>query len=69
MEVILTSVFSAIIIFITIFFMIKVFLIGYKRNEISFRKFIIFSTSSIVIGVIVASVLPFGYQKIFYYIY
>ena len=43
-------------------------MIAYKRNEISLRKFIVFSTSSIVIGVIVASVLPFGYQKIFEYI-
>jgi FtsH-binding integral membrane protein len=64
MEVILTSVFSAIIILITVFFMMKVFIIAYKRKEISLRKFIILSVSSIVIGVIVASVLPFGYQKI-----
>ena len=69
MEVILTSVFSAIIIFITVFFMMKAFIIAYKRNEISLRKFIFLSTSSIVIGVIVASVLPFGYQKIFSYLY
>ena len=68
MEVILTSVFSAIIIFICVFTMMKVFMIAYKRNEISLWKFIVFSTSSIVIGVIVASVLPFGYQKIFEYI-
>ncbi|MGE7186834.1 hypothetical protein ACQKKK_23585 [Peribacillus sp. NPDC006672] len=69
MEVILASVFSAIIIFITVYSMIKVLIIGYKRNEISLRKFIIFATSSIVIGLIVASVLPFGYQKIMDYIY
>ncbi|WP_153125456.1 hypothetical protein [Peribacillus tepidiphilus] len=68
MEVILTSVFSAIIIFITVFFMMKAFIIAYKRNEISLRKFIVFSTSSIVIGTLVASVLPFGYQRIFDYI-
>jgi FtsH-binding integral membrane protein len=67
MEVILTSVFSAIIILITVFFMMKVFIIAYKRKEISLRKFIILSVSSIVIGVIVASVLPFGYQKIYQY--
>lgn len=68
MEVILTSVFSAIILFITVFSMIKVFMIAYKRNEISLRKFIVFSTTSIVIGSIIAIVLPFGYQKIFDYI-
>jgi uncharacterized membrane protein SirB2 len=69
MEVILASVFSAIIIFITVYSMMKVFIISYKRNEISHRKFIIFTTSSIVIGLIVASVLPFGYQTIIDYIY
>ena len=69
MEVLLTSVFSAIIIFITVFFMIKVFIIAYKRKEISLQKFIVFSTTSIVIGVTIASVLPAGYQKIFDYIY
>lgn len=68
MEVILTSVFSAIILFITVFSMIKVFMIAYKRNEISLREFIVFSTTSIVIGSIIAIVLPFGYQKIFDYI-
>ncbi|MCO0598563.1 hypothetical protein ACFRH9_13105 [Peribacillus butanolivorans] len=69
MEVILASVFSAIIIVITVYSMLKVCLIAYKRNEISLQKFIIFTTSSIVIGLIVASVLPFGYQKVIDYIY
>lgn len=69
MEVIVISIFSAIIIFITIFFMMKAFNIAYKRNEISLRKFIIFSTFSILIGVMVASILPFGYQIIIDYIY
>ncbi|MEG9295277.1 hypothetical protein V6B33_02345 [Mangrovibacillus sp. Mu-81] len=64
MAVILTSVFSAIIIIITVFSMIKVFIIAYKRNEISQRKIVVYSTSVIVIGVIVASILPFGYQRI-----
>nr|WP_026565346.1 hypothetical protein [Bacillus sp. UNC41MFS5] len=69
MEVILASVFSDIIIFITIFFMMKVFVIGFKRNDISLRKFIFLSTSSITIGLLVAIVLPVGYQKIINYIY
>jgi hypothetical protein len=68
MEVILITIFSAIILFITVFYMMKAFIIAYKRNEISLRKFIILSTTSIVIGVLVASVLPFGYQEIFDYI-
>jgi len=69
MEVIITSVFSAIIIFITVFFLMKAFFIAYKRNEISRRQFVFFSTSSIVTGLIIASVLPFGYQMIVNYIY
>lgn len=68
MEVILASVFSAIIIFITIFSMVKVFIIALRRNEISLRKCIIFANSSIVICLIIASVLPLGYQKIIEYI-
>ncbi|MED3623045.1 hypothetical protein [Neobacillus thermocopriae] len=65
MEVIITSVCSAIIIFITVFYMLKAFKIAYKRNEISFQKFIFISISSIITGVIIASVFPIGYQKIF----
>jgi uncharacterized membrane protein len=64
MEVILTSVFSAIIILITVFSMIRVFNIAYKRNELSRRKFVVYSTFSIIIGVIVASIFPFGYERI-----
>ena len=69
MEIILLSVFSALIILITIYFLIKLFIAAYMRKEISFRKFLLFSTSSILIGLIVVSVLPFGYQKIIDYIY
>ncbi|REJ18856.1 MAG: hypothetical protein C6W58_06405 [Bacillaceae bacterium] len=69
MEVMAASVFSAIIIFITVFSMIRVFIIAFKRKEISLRKFIIFTISSIVTGLIIASVLPFVYQKIFHYFY
>lgn len=68
MEVIISSVFSTVIVFITVFYMIKVFHIAYKRNEISLRKYILFSTSSIVIGVLVASILPFLYLRIINYI-
>ena len=65
MEVILISVYSAIFIFVTVFFLIRAFFTVYKRNELSRKKFIAFSTSAIVIGIIVASVLPFVYQEIF----
>lgn len=69
MEVILASIFSAIIIFITVFSLNKVFLTAYKRREISFPKFVVFAASSIVIGLLVAFTLPFGFQRIMDYIY
>lgn len=65
MEVILISIYSAIIIFITVFSMIKVLNITYKRKEITLRKLKVLVTTSIVIGILIASTLPFGYQKIF----
>ena len=65
MEVTLISVYSAIFIFVTVFFLIRAFLTIHKRNEMSRRKFIAFSTSAIIVGVIVASILPFVYQEIF----
>ena len=65
MPVILISVFSAIIIFITVFSMIKVLSIAYKRKDISILKYRVFATSFIVVGMLVASLLPFGYQKIY----
>lgn len=65
MPVILISVFSAIIIFITVFSMIKVLSIAYKRKNISILKYRVFATSFIGVGMLVASLLPFGYQKIY----
>jgi hypothetical protein len=65
MPVILTSIFSAIIIFVTVFFMIKVLSIAYQRKEISILKYRVLATSFIVVSVLIASILPFGYQKIF----
>lgn len=68
MEVFLVAAFSAIIIMMTVFVIIKACFTGYKRNDISFRKFILLSSASIMIGCIVSLVLPFGYEKIFEYI-
>jgi hypothetical protein len=65
MPVILTSIFSAIIIFVTVFFMIKVLSIAYQRKEISILKYRVLATSFIVVSVLIASILPIGYQKIF----
>ncbi|PGM97392.1 hypothetical protein [Bacillus cereus] len=68
MEVFLVATFSAIIIMMTVFVIIKACFTGYKRNDISLRKFILLSSVSIVIGCLVSFVLPFGYEKIFDYI-
>ncbi|WP_394233691.1 hypothetical protein [Niallia oryzisoli] len=68
MAVITASVFSILIIFMTIYSMIKVFIIAKKRNEISLQKSIIYSALSITVGFIVASILPFGYQLVFDYV-
>ena len=65
MPVIMTSVFSAIIIFITVFSMIKVLSIAYKRKEISMAKYRLYAASFIVAGIIIAVMLPVGYQKIY----
>ncbi|GAB3049764.1 hypothetical protein [Virgibacillus ainsalahensis] len=65
MEVILAAAFSAVIIFITIFSMIKILNIAYKRGEISLRKYKVFVIISIVIGIFAVIVLYYGYQIIF----
>ena len=68
MEVILASIYSAIIIFMTIFFILKACLIAYTRNELSFRKLIVVSSSSISIGIVMIVVLPFMYERLYDYI-
>lgn len=68
LEVLLVATFSAIIIMMTVFVIIKACFTGYKRNDISFRKFILLSSVSIVIGRLLSFVQPFGYEKIFDYI-
>ncbi|MBH9965985.1 hypothetical protein [[Bacillus] enclensis] len=65
MEVILASAFSTLIIIITVFSMIKVLMIAYKRNELTLKKLITYSVAAVMTGLIVASLLPFGYEKIF----
>jgi len=69
MEIILTSIFSVIIIFTTFLFLIKAYIIAYKRKEISRNKFIFLSTISLLISVIVASVLPFAFHALYSYLY
>ncbi len=65
MPVILISIFSAIIIFITVYSIIKVLSIAYNRKEITILRYRVLATSFTVVGILIASILPFGYQKIF----
>lgn len=65
---ILLSVFSAFIILMIVVNILKVVRIAYKRNEMSYQKSFWISTATIVIGIFVASVLPFIYQKLFSFI-
>ncbi len=68
MEVFLVAIFSATIIMMTVFVITKACFTGYKRNDISFRKFIFLLSVSMMIGCLVSWVLPFGYEKILDYI-
>ena len=64
MEVIIASIFSAIIIFMTTSSIIRALFIARKREEITFRKLIFFAALSIAIGLVIVSILPFVYQKL-----
>jgi hypothetical protein len=69
MPVILASIFSAIIILITVYHILKVLSIAHKRKEITQRKRFVIAASSILTGLAVSLVLPFAYQKIMDIIY
>ena len=48
-----------------VFQIIRALGIGYKRKEITYGKYINYTILSVVIGLLIAVILPFGYQKIF----
>lgn len=66
--IITTSIFSFIIIFITVFQMIRVYGIAYKRAELTTQKYIFLTIITSVTGVIIASMLPVVYQILFDFI-
>lgn len=68
MEVIIASMFSALIILITVLFMIRVLYIGYKRKEINFRQLFEYVSSAVAIGALIAISLPFAYAKLFHWV-
>ena len=65
MEVILTSIFSTFIIFMCVFQIVRALGIAYRREEITFRKYIMDTITSVLIGLFTSLILPIGYQKIF----
>ncbi len=64
MELILASIFSALIIVMTDFFLLKVFFIANKRKEISQRKCFLYAAVTIVISCFLVAALPFVFQNI-----
>ncbi|OCA83127.1 hypothetical protein A8F94_18540 [Bacillus sp. FJAT-27225] len=65
MPVILASIFSIFIVFMTVFSIIKVLHIGYNRKEITRQKYIGAAAATFMIGVAVSLLLPIGFQKVF----
>ena len=64
----IASIFSALIVFITVFGIIKVVHSGYTRKEINYRKYIVYVSSSVVVGGIITITIPFAYEKIFIWV-
>ncbi|AOV07364.1 hypothetical protein [Sporosarcina ureilytica] len=60
----LMSFFSIVIVYITIHSLIKAFNIAINRREISKQKYRFLVSSSILVGLSIATVLPFGYYKL-----
>lgn len=56
---------TVLIIFITVFAMVKVLHIAYKRNEISIRKFQLYSSIIIIVGVSITTILIVLFNEIF----
>jgi hypothetical protein len=52
-------------IFLTVFFLIRLFVLAYKKEEINYRRFKFLVASSIVAGLLLALTLPPGFQKLF----
>jgi len=68
MEVIIVSIASAIIVFITVYYLIKVFTLAYKKEEMNFGKFMVWVMSSIVVGLFLIVTLHLCYQKLWLFL-
>lgn len=58
MEIIIASIFTIIITISTVYYLIKLFTLAYKKEEITYFKLMVYVTSVIAVGFIVASILP-----------
>ena len=65
MEAILATIYSTIILIMTVYFIVKMLNIAYKRNEITIRKFILITTASITIGITLSVLSLYMYQTLF----
>ena len=68
MAVVLVSICATLIIFMTVFKLITVFRVVYKKGEINTSKFIVLATSSIAVGLIISISLYFGYQRFWHFL-
>ncbi|PSL31056.1 hypothetical protein B0H99_1122 [Planomicrobium soli] len=64
MEALIASAFSTLIIFITVFSIIKILIIGLQRKEILRRQFFVFSGAVVFTGAMAAFLLPAGFAKL-----
>ncbi|GGD15198.1 hypothetical protein GCM10011389_23580 [Pontibacillus salipaludis] len=64
LEVTLLSIFSAIIILMTVYSMVRVFNIAKKRSDITIVQYKTYVTITIASGLVIATLLPFGYLKL-----
>jgi hypothetical protein len=64
MELFLFFIFATLIIFMTAYFLVKLFRIAYKKDVITVGKFRILSLTVIAIAVIITSIIPFVYHRL-----
>ncbi|MGM0846426.1 MAG: hypothetical protein ACQEUT_15735 [Bacillota bacterium] len=64
MELFLFFVFTTLIIFMTAYFLVKLFRFAYKKDAITIQKFRGMSLTVIIIAVVIVSVLPFFYHRL-----
>jgi hypothetical protein len=59
------NIFLVIQIFLTTFFLIRLFRLAYKKERINYRKFKFLVTSSIAAGLLLTLTLPLSFQILF----